>query len=156
MSRASYIGGDDMLVKVKDFQSLADVEIELNGFITITGVNNVGESALRRAVYFAHYGKDGDFFIRTGTNRTEVEVKYNDDIHLKWIKERGKSQVGSLGAGNHFLEIQKVEEIYDEEAAKVYGVKQNQIVVMIHTGSRGCGHQICTDHLRVLENAVRI
>ncbi|KAA0003472.1 MAG: RtcB family protein [Thermoplasmata archaeon] len=70
-------------------------------------------------------------------------------------KERGKSQVGSLGAGNHFLEIQKVEEIYDEEAAKVYGVKKNQIVVMIHTGSRGCGHQICTDHLRVLENAVK-
>jgi len=70
-------------------------------------------------------------------------------------KERGKSQVGSLGAGNHFLEIQKVEEIYDEEAAEVYGVKKNQIVVMIHTGSRGCGHQICTDHLRVLENAVR-
>ena len=70
-------------------------------------------------------------------------------------KERGKSQVGSLGAGNHFLEIQKVEEIYDKEATEVYGVKKNQIVVMIHTGSRGCGHQICTDHLRVLENAVR-
>jgi tRNA-splicing ligase RtcB len=70
-------------------------------------------------------------------------------------KERGKSQVGSLGAGNHFLEIQTVEDIFDENAAKVYGIKKNQIVVMIHTGSRGCGHQICTDHLRVLENAVR-
>ena len=70
-------------------------------------------------------------------------------------KERGKSQVGSLGAGNHFLEIQKVAEIFDEKAAKVYGVEKDQIVIMIHTGSRGCGHQICSDYLRVLENAVR-
>jgi len=70
-------------------------------------------------------------------------------------KERGMSQVGSLGAGNHFLEIQKVEEIFDENAAKVYGIEKNQIVVMIHTGSRGCGHQICTDYLHVLEQAVK-
>jgi len=70
-------------------------------------------------------------------------------------KERGKSQVGSLGAGNHFLEIQRVAEVYDEEAAKAYGIKKDQIVVMIHTGSRGCGHQICSDYLRVFENAVR-
>ncbi|MBC7128371.1 MAG: RtcB family protein [Thermoplasmatales archaeon] len=70
-------------------------------------------------------------------------------------KERGMSQVGSLGAGNHFLEIQKVEEIFDENAAKIYGIEKNQIVVMIHTGSRGCGHQICTDYLRVLEQAVK-
>ncbi|MEM2935314.1 MAG: RtcB family protein, partial [Candidatus Thermoplasmatota archaeon] len=64
-------------------------------------------------------------------------------------------QVGSLGAGNHFLEIQRVEEIFDENAAKVYGIEKNQIVVMIHTGSRGCGHQICTDYLHVLEQAVK-
>jgi len=70
-------------------------------------------------------------------------------------KERGKSQVGSLGAGNHFLEIQRVAEVFDEEAAKVYGIEKDQIVVMIHTGSRGCGHQICSDYLRVLEQAVR-
>jgi tRNA-splicing ligase RtcB len=70
-------------------------------------------------------------------------------------KERGKEQVGSLGAGNHFLEIQQVGEIFDERTASVYGVERGQITVMIHTGSRGCGHQICTDHLRVLEQAVR-
>ncbi|RLF31241.1 MAG: RNA-splicing ligase RtcB [Thermoplasmata archaeon] len=71
-------------------------------------------------------------------------------------KERGKSQLGSLGAGNHFLEIQKVNEIYDKDAAKVFGINEiGQIVVMIHTGSRGCGHQICSDYLRVLENAVK-
>jgi len=71
-------------------------------------------------------------------------------------KQRGMSQVGSLGAGNHFLEIQKVADIYDSDAAKVFGIKElGQITVMIHTGSRGFGHQVCTDHLKVLEQAVR-
>jgi tRNA-splicing ligase RtcB len=70
--------------------------------------------------------------------------------------QRGLSQVGSLGAGNHFLEIQKVDEIFDSNAAKVFGIKEKgQIAVMIHTGSRGFGHQVCTDHLRVLEQAVK-
>ncbi len=71
-------------------------------------------------------------------------------------KQRGAPQLGSLGAGNHFLEIQKVEEIYELDAAKAFGVKNvGQIMVMIHTGSRGFGHQVCTDHLRVLEQAVK-
>jgi len=71
-------------------------------------------------------------------------------------KQRGLSQVGSLGAGNHFLEIQKVDEIFDNDIAKTFGVqKKGQIFVMIHTGSRGFGHQVCTDHLRVLEQAVK-
>ena len=70
--------------------------------------------------------------------------------------QRGMSQVGSLGAGNHFLEIQKVSEIFDPDAAIVFGINDiGQITVMIHTGSRGFGHQVCTDHLRVLEQAVK-
>jgi tRNA-splicing ligase RtcB len=71
-------------------------------------------------------------------------------------KQRGAPQLGSLGAGNHFLEIQRVAEIYDPQAAKIFGVNTiGQIMVMIHTGSRGFGHQVCTDHLRVLEQAVK-
>jgi len=70
--------------------------------------------------------------------------------------QRGLSQVGSLGAGNHFLEIQQVAKVYDEKAAKAFGIKnEGQIMVMIHTGSRGFGHQVCTDHLKVLEQAVK-
>ena len=61
---------------------------------------------------------------------------------------RGRKQVGSLGSGNHFLEVQKVDEIFDEEAAKAFGLFKDQAVVMMHTGSRGCGHQVCQDHLR--------
>ena len=70
-------------------------------------------------------------------------------------KQRGDSQLGSLGAGNHFLEIQKVVEIYDTDAARIYGIKnKGQIMVMIHTGSRGFGHQVCTDYIQVLDHAV--
>jgi len=71
-------------------------------------------------------------------------------------KQRGVSQLGSLGAGNHFLEIQEVAEIFNADVARVYGITDvGQICVMIHTGSRGFGHQICSDHLQVLERAVR-
>jgi len=66
------------------------------------------------------------------------------------------SQVGSLGAGNHFLEIQKVGEILNDDIAKTYGIiEEGQIFIMIHTGSRGFGHQVCTDHLKILEQAVK-
>ncbi len=63
-------------------------------------------------------------------------------------KNRGRDQVGTLGSGNHFLEIQKVEKIYDEKAAEVFGLFENQVVIMIHCGSRGLGHQVATDYIR--------
>ncbi|MEE8180006.1 MAG: RtcB family protein [bacterium] len=69
--------------------------------------------------------------------------------------ERGRPQLGTLGAGNHFLEIQIVEEIYDEGIAEVFGIFPGQITVMIHTGSRGLGYQVCDDYLRLMGNAVR-
>jgi tRNA-splicing ligase RtcB (3'-phosphate/5'-hydroxy nucleic acid ligase) len=71
-------------------------------------------------------------------------------------KKRGAPQLGTLGAGNHFLEIQKVDKIYLPEVAKVFGIeKEGQVCVMIHTGSRGFGHQVCTDYLRILESKFR-
>jgi len=68
--------------------------------------------------------------------------------------ERGRAQQGTLGSGNHFLEVQYVDEIYDERAANSLGLFKDQITVMIHTGSRGFGHQVCTDFLEVMERAV--
>lgn len=68
--------------------------------------------------------------------------------------ERGKRQEGTLGSGNHFLEIQYVDEIYDEKAADIMGLEKDTITVMIHSGSRGFGHQVCTDYLEVMETAV--
>ncbi len=73
----------------------------------------------------------------------------------KKAKERGVPQVGSLGSGNHFLEIDRVDKIFDEEAAKAFGLFEGQITVTIHCGSRGCGHQIATDYLQSMEKYVR-
>ncbi|MDA1347765.1 MAG: RtcB family protein [Chloroflexi bacterium] len=66
---------------------------------------------------------------------------------------RGRSQLGTLGSGNHFLEVQVVDQVFDSNAASVMGVETGQVVVMIHTGSRGLGHQVCTDSLKVIESA---
>jgi tRNA-splicing ligase RtcB len=68
--------------------------------------------------------------------------------------ERGAPQLGSLGAGNHFLEIQVVDQIRDPRGAEVMGLFEDQVCVMIHSGSRGIGHQTCTDHLKVIDRAM--
>jgi tRNA-splicing ligase RtcB len=69
-------------------------------------------------------------------------------------RKRGAPQLGSLGSGNHFLEVQKVAEIHDEEAANRMGIKEGTITILIHCGSRGFGHQVCSDYLRVAEQAM--
>ncbi len=76
------------------------------------------------------------------------------DLISKKAYERGRSQQGTLGSGNHFAEIQYVDEIYDEKASNSLGLFKDQIAVMIHTGSRGFGHQVCTDYLEVMQRAV--
>ncbi|PSP55543.1 RNA-splicing ligase RtcB [Halobacteriales archaeon QS_1_67_19] len=68
-------------------------------------------------------------------------------------KDRGKNQIGSLGSGNHFLEVQRVTDTYLDDVADAYGLEEGQIVVLIHCGSRGLGHQVCTDYLRDIEQA---
>ena len=67
--------------------------------------------------------------------------------------ERGQSQLGTLGSGNHFAELQYVAEIYDERVAAAFGLERNHVTVMIHSGSRGLGHQVCEDHLRIMIRA---
>ncbi len=70
-------------------------------------------------------------------------------------KERGRPQIGTLGSGNHFLEIQFVEKIEAGDAARDYGLKEGQVVVLIHSGSRGFGHQVCTDALAEMGAAMK-
>jgi tRNA-splicing ligase RtcB len=70
-------------------------------------------------------------------------------------RQRGRDQQGTLGSGNHFLEVQYVEEILDEPAARVFGLESGQVTLMVHSGSRGLGHQVCTDYLPVMEEATR-
>jgi tRNA-splicing ligase RtcB len=66
-------------------------------------------------------------------------------------KDRGKNQLGSLGSGNHFLEVQRVTDVFREDVADEFGLETDQVVVLIHCGSRGLGHQICSDYLRKIE-----
>lgn len=66
-------------------------------------------------------------------------------------KQRGKPQVGSLGSGNHFLEVQRVDELFDPEVAKTFGLEEDQLTVMIHCGSRGLGHQVASDYIRSID-----
>lgn len=109
--------------------------------------------------------------IMTEGARWAVDEGYGTERDLLWCEEqgciegadishvsqkarkRGRPQCGTLGSGNHFLEIQCVEEIFDPEAAQAFGIEAGQICIMIHCGSRGLGHQICTDHLKILEDA---
>jgi len=78
-------------------------------------------------------------------------TKVSDDA-----KKRGRPQLGTLGAGNHFLEVQAVDKIYDENTAKVFGTeKPGQVVIMLHCGSRGFGHQVASDYLKIHEKAAK-
>ena len=77
----------------------------------------------------------------------------NPDYVSKEALGRGADQVGSLGSGNHFIEIQRVSEIYDTTAARAMGLELDQAVIMIHSGSRGLGHQICGDYLKVMQRS---
>lgn len=74
----------------------------------------------------------------------------NPDAVSREASVRGLPQLGTLGAGNHFLEIQEVSEIFDEQTAKVFGLFKGQLVALIHTGSRGLGHQVATDYIEVM------
>lgn len=68
--------------------------------------------------------------------------------------ERGRAQLGTLGSGNHFVEIGYVEEVYDEALARALGLYKDQVTVIVHTGSRGFGHQVCDDYIKVMQRAV--
>jgi len=114
--------------------------------------NTLEEVCLKGAEWaVAHgYGRKDDLL------RTEEygRMKEADPSYLSQRAiERGVPQLGTLGAGNHFLEIQKVSEIFDEDVARAFGIhSKGQILIMIHCGSRGLGHQVASDYIRLMEN----
>ena len=96
------------------------------------------------------FGDEEDLdFIEEGGRLADAEPSNITERAL----ERGKGQLGSLGSGNHFLEVQVVDEVFDPNAAEVMGLALGGITVMIHCGSRGFGYQVCDDYLKVLRNA---
>jgi len=97
------------------------------------------------------YGDEQDLEnCESGGRLEQADASYVSDR----AKNRGRAQVGTLGSGNHFLEIQKVETIFDEETAQAFGLFKDQIVIMIHTGSRGLGHQIASDYIKIMMGAM--
>ena len=102
----------------------------------------------------ANWALEHGYALKQDLERTE-EYGYMREANPEFVSDRalqrGKNQLGSLGSGNHFLEVQMVQEIYDEEIAKKFGMFKNQITAMIHCGSRGLGHQIASDYIHLFE-----
>ena len=94
------------------------------------------------------YGNDDDW--KHTEDNGKIENANPKDVSQR-AKARGMPQLGSLGAGNHFLEVQLVEEIFDEKTAKVFGLEKGMITIMIHCGSRGLGHQVASDYIQSME-----
>jgi tRNA-splicing ligase RtcB len=69
-------------------------------------------------------------------------------------KQRGRDQLGTIGSGNHFVEVQVVDHVFDDAAARGFGLEEGQVTVLIHTGSRGLGHQVCTDYVRLMDQVM--
>jgi tRNA-splicing ligase RtcB len=82
-----------------------------------------------------------------------LEAADPSDVSAR-ARERGASQLGTLGSGNHFLELQRVDRIYDEPAARAFGVREGQLTILIHSGSRGLGHQVCTDFVKRMDTTL--
>ncbi len=100
------------------------------------------------------------YIVEKGYGEKEDIEKTEDNGCIKWAdsskvsqraKSRGRDQLGTIGAGNHFVEVQEVDKIFDEKTAEVFGIKKGQIAVMIHTGSRGLGHQTASDYIQKME-----
>jgi tRNA-splicing ligase RtcB len=114
--------------------------------LSIEQINRILESGARYLVEKGYGETEDAENCESGGQMKEADASAVSER----AKNRGRDQVGTLGSGNHFCEIQKVEEIFDEKTAKVFGLFKDQIVIMVHCGSRGLGHQVCTDYLRTM------
>jgi tRNA-splicing ligase RtcB len=119
--------------------------------LDISAIDRILEGGVQRLVQ-QDYGEKEDVENCEAGGRLEWAEA---EAVSSYAKNRGRDQVGTLGSGNHFLEAQKVAEIFDEKVAEVFGLFKDQIVIMIHTGSRGLGHQVCTDYLRTMIPAMQ-
>jgi tRNA-splicing ligase RtcB len=147
----------------KDISGRRDLIEELFRAVP-TGVG--GKSSLRISqpdlermmIKGASWAVDAGYGVKRDLIRCEDGGNMKDaDCHAvsAKAKQRGVPQGGTLGSGNHFLEMQVVSEIFDPDAALAFGLQLGQICCMIHCGSRGLGHQVCTDHLKLLETATK-
>ncbi len=137
---------------------LAEIFKEVPAGVGKGGVTKLSRGVLKEIlVKGAEWAVENGYGRKEDLERTEEYGRMKDaaaDAISDRAMERGLPQLGTLGSGNHFLEIQKVHEIYDEAAARAFGIRAaGQVLVMIHCGSRGFGHQVATDYIEAMENA---
>jgi tRNA-splicing ligase RtcB len=149
---------DEADVTAKRKELLAEIFKEVPAGAGKGGVTKLNRSVLKEIlIKGAEWAVENGYGRTEDLERTEEHGRMNDasadDISDRAM-ERGIPQLGTLGSGNHFLEIQKVHKIYDEAAARAFGLRAaGQVLVMIHCGSRGFGHQVATDSIESMENA---
>jgi tRNA-splicing ligase RtcB len=145
---------------VDDVRPVIENLVTTLGRVVPRGVGGKGRMPLRRKDLGGALDHGARFVVERGEGTVEDLELCEDEGALpdadalalsERALERGGPQLGSLGAGNHFLEVQVVDEVRDERAAEVMGLLEDQVCVMIHSGSRGIGHQTCTDHLRTID-----
>jgi len=112
-----------------------------------SGLESILSEGAKAAVELG-LGYDDDLVSMESNGLLEANQRDLSELAIK----RGSLSLGTLGSGNHFLELQVVDQILDVEAAKAFGLRQGQVTAMIHTGSRGLGHQVCSDHVQGLES----
>jgi len=147
---------DDVRPKLRDLinQVFRDVPCGTggSGFVKI-GARDLDKVLTQGARWMVEngYGEERDAgFAEAGGALEGAEP----DAVSERARERGLPQLGTLGSGNHFLEVQFVEEVHDQAAARAYGLFKDQVVVLIHSGSRGLGHQVCTDYVSAMNKAL--
>ncbi len=138
---------------VKAIYSMVPVGVGSRGEVRLgrKGLRRVCEKGARWAVE-AGYGFEEDLEYIEDNGRLEFA---DPNAVSKKAYERGEDELGTLGGGNHFIEVQKVERIFDPEVARVLGLFEGQIVVMVHTGSRGFGHQVATDYIKTMRDNLK-
>lgn len=145
----------DITAKRKEL--LAEIFKEVPAGVGKGGITKLSRNVLKEIlVKGAEWAVEQGYGSGQDLERTEENGRMKDatwEFISDRAMERGIPQLGTLGAGNHFLEIQKVDEIYDQKVARAFGIEEKgQVLIMIHCGSRGLGHQIATDYIELMEN----
>ncbi len=127
-----------------------------------TGVGSHGAIKISQNDFESILTDGANWAVKRGLTRNEDRLHMEDEGCLdgadpsevsQRARERGFDQIGTLGAGNHFVEVQVVEQVFDQPTANAFGLFEHQICIMVHSGSRGFGYQVCTDYLPVMNKA---
>ncbi len=144
---------DDIKKLVEEIYKTVPVGVGSRGDLKVgkKGLKKVCQEGALFAVK-SGYGTEGDLkFIEDGGKLPFADP----DVVSQKAYERGRDELGTLGGGNHFIEVQRVSKVYDGDTTEVFGLYEGQLVVSIHTGSRGFGHQVATDYIKIMRDKLK-